>query len=160
MRVSHQKRTTMKQRSLMTEVKIKKSAASVLTPAYKTVGSAGCDVCSRENIRVWPGKTAAIMTGLYLQVPEGHECQVRSRSGLARDHGVVVAQGVGTIDSDFRGELCVLLLNTTRVPYEVKAGDRIAQLVFAPVTQVTFKDVDELDPSQRGEGGWGSTGVR
>lgn len=146
----------------MTEitVKIKKVGTSVSTPAYKTVGATGCDVCSRENATIPPNSSRLVRTGLFLEVPQGYECQVRPRSGLALNNGITVLNAPGTIDSDYRGEVGVLLYNTGTEPFNVRPGDRIAQFVFAPVTIATFEEADDLADTIRGSGGYGSTGVK
>jgi dUTP diphosphatase len=141
----------------MIEVKIKKKNPEIPTPQYKTTGSAGCDICASENIIVPWGSSVLVPTGIFLEVPEGYECQVRPRSGLALK-GITLMNSPGTVDSDFRGEMMILLVNHSNVNYSVNKGDRIAQLVFAPVTQATFEEVDELSETARGTGGWGSTG--
>lgn len=142
----------------MINVKIKKLDPDLSTPVYKTVGSAGCDICASEDTVVpWNGP-AMVPTGLFIEVPEGYECQVRPRSGLAKE-GITVFNSPGTVDSDFRGEMKILLYNVTDFDFEIKKGDRIAQLVFAPVEQAQFEVVDELSETIRGHGGWGSTGV-
>jgi dUTP pyrophosphatase len=127
-------------------------------PAYQTPGSAGIDLCADYTIDIPPGVIARMRTGLYLEIPEGYEAQVRSRSGLAYE-GIVVANSPGTIDSDYRGEVCVLLHNLGSYEYTISAGDRIAQLVFAPVIQVELEEVSELSDTERGTGGFGSTGI-
>ncbi len=127
-------------------------------PAYQTAGSAGCDIRSADTGTIPPGQRMLFGTGLRFEIPEGYECQIRPRSSLARNHGVIVFNSPSTIDSDFRGELAILLLNTGNEPFRVSRGDRIAQLVFAPVTRATFEEVDELSQTVRGMGGWGSTG--
>lgn len=101
-----------------------------------------------------------VSTGLFLEVPEGYECQVRPRSGLAAKHGVTVLNAPGTLDSDYRGELKILLYNAGRVSFPFGVGDRIAQLVFAPVEQAAFYEVENLSETDRGGGGFGSTGVK
>lgn len=141
-------------------VRIKKKRADLPTPVYKTKGSAGCDIVASEPATIQPGCRCLVPTGIFLEVPPGYECQVRPRSGLALSHGVTVFNSPGTIDSDYRGEVCILLYNAGVTPFEVQAGERIAQLVFAPVTQVTFEEAQELTDTARGTGGWGSTGVR
>lgn len=128
-------------------------------PAYKTAGSAGCDVFAFRDVVIYPGSRCLVPTGLFLEIPVGYECQVRSRSGIAMSHGVIVLNSPGTIDSDYRGEVGVLLYNAGDTPFEIRPGDRIAQLVFCPVTQVKFDVVDEIQQTERGSGGWGSTGV-
>jgi len=129
-----------------------------LPPKYITPGSAGCDLIASEEITLAPGKWAAVNTGLYLEIPKGYVAQVCPRSGLALKHGVSVLNAPGIIDSDYRGEVKVLLVNHDSLRYTVKKGDRIAQLVFMPVVQVQMKHVDQLTETDRGEGGFGSTG--
>lgn len=142
-------------------VKFSKVADDVREPVYSTDGAAACDVHAYENKTIPPGGKTMVRTGLFLEVPEGYECQVRPRSGLASKHGVTVMNSPGTVDSDYRGEMCVLLVNTSDKPYRVLLADRIAQLVFAPVTRAKFELVmfDELSKTSRAEGGWGSTGT-
>ena len=127
-------------------------------PAYATDGAAGMDVVAAEDVTLAPGARHAVATGLALAIPPGFEIQVRPRSGLALKHGITVPNTPGTIDSDYRGELKVILINHGHHPFEVRRGDRIAQLVLAPVTRATWLEVDELDETTRGEGGFGSTG--
>lgn len=141
-------------------VRIKKKRADLPIPVYKTSGSAGCDVVASESVIIQPGCRCLVPTGIFLEVPEGYECQVRPRSGLALSHGVAVLNSPGTIDSDYRGEVCVLLFNSGMTPFEVRAGERIAQLIFAPVTRARFEETQELQDTARGVGGWGSTGVK
>ena len=137
-------------------VKIKKSNPSIPTPVYKTAGAAGCDVTASEYITLRPGESSLVKTGLFLEIPEGFECQVRPRSGLAAKHGITVLNSPGTIDSDYRGELGVILVNHGSETYTVKEGERIAQLVFAPVVQASFVEVDELSSTVRNDRGFGS----
>lgn len=127
-------------------------------PGYATDGAAGMDVLSAEELTLAPGARHAVATGLALAIPAGFEVQVRPRSGLALKHGITVPNTPGTIDSDYRGELKVILINHGSDPFEVRRGDRIAQLVLAPVTRATWQAVAELDETVRGEGGFGSTG--
>lgn len=140
-------------------VKIKRSWNGIAVPAYQTPGSAGCDVQASEKKTVPARGIAIVGTGLFLEVPSGYECQVRPRSGLAAKHGVTVLNAPGTLDSDYRGELRVILANHSDTDFEIEAGDRIAQLVFAPVVQAQFELADELSETKRGSGGFGSTGV-
>jgi len=132
-------------------------------PAYHSAGAAGADLCAalapEEKIILEPGARHLIPTGLVLQLPEGYEGQVRPRSGIALHRGVTVLNTPGTIDSDYRGEVCVLLINLGAEPFEVVRGVRIAQLVVAPVTRVAFVAVAELEATARGAGGYGSTGL-
>jgi len=140
-------------------VKIRRSNEKASVPVYKTPGAAGCDVEAKEDVVIGAGYSALVSTGLFLEVPEGYECQVRPRSGLALSHGITVLNSPGTIDSDYRGEVKVLLHNTSKLPVRIEAGDRIAQLVFAPVVRAVFYEVDELTGTERGLSGFGSTGV-
>ena len=127
-------------------------------PSYATPGAAGMDVVAAEDIDLAPGQRHAVATGFRVAIPEGYEIQVRPRSGLAFKHGVTVPNTPGTIDSDYRGELKVLMINHGSEPFAVRRGERIAQLVPAAVTIATFDEVDELDDTRRGHGGFGSTG--
>ncbi len=144
----------------MINVKLKKLAPDVPDPVYGTQGAAGCDIHSNEDVTLCPGEKKLVKTGICMQIPDGYECQVRPRSGLALKSGVIVFNTPSTIDCDYRGELGILLINTSPTPFQVERKMRIAQLVFAPVTKATFETVDELDKTPRGDGGWGSTGVR
>jgi dUTP pyrophosphatase len=116
------------------------------------------DVVAAEDVMIAPGGRHAVATGLAMAIPEGFEIQVRPRSGLALKHGITVPNTPGTIDSDYRGELKVILINHGSEPFEIRRGDRVAQLVLAPVTQASWLPVDELDETERGAGGFGSTG--
>ena len=127
-------------------------------PAYATDGAAGMDVLAAEDVTLAPGARHAVATGLALAIPPGFEIQVRPRSGLALKHGIAVANTPGTIDSDYRGELKVILINHGVQEFEIRRGDRVAQLVLAPVIQASWLEVAELDETDRGEGGFGSTG--
>jgi dUTP pyrophosphatase len=127
-------------------------------PAYATEGAAGMDVLAAEDVTIDSGARHAVATGLALAIPAGYEIQVRPRSGLALKHGITVPNTPGTIDSDYRGELKVILINHGAEPFVIARGDRVAQLVLAPVTQASWLEVDELDATARGEGGFGSTG--
>jgi dUTP pyrophosphatase len=127
-------------------------------PAYATEGAAGMDVLAAEDVVLAPGARHAVATGLAMAIPHGFEIQVRPRSGLALKHGVTVPNTPGTIDSDYRGELKVIMINHGDAAFEIRRGDRIAQLVLAPVTQASWLPVEELDETARGEGGFGSTG--
>lgn len=132
--------------------------AGLPLPAYATSGAAGMDVVSAEDVTLAPGARHAVATGLALAIPAGYEIQVRPRSGLALKHGITVPNTPGTIDSDYRGELKVILTNHGAEPFTVQRGDRVAQLVLAPVVQAAWDEVAELDVTKRGEGGFGSTG--
>ena len=127
-------------------------------PAYATSGAAGMDVVSAEDVDLAPGARHAVATGLAMAIPEGFEVQVRPRSGLALKHGVTVPNTPGTIDSDYRGELKVIMINLGSETFSVRRGDRVAQLVLAPVTRASWLEVETLDETARGTGGFGSTG--
>ncbi len=129
-------------------------------PAYATPGAAGMDVVAAEDLDLAPGQRHAVATGFRVAIPEGYEIQVRPRSGLAFKHGISVPNAPGTIDSDYRGELKILLINHGPVPFPIRRGDRIAQLVPAVVTLAAFDEVEELEDTHRGHGGFGSTGVK
>jgi dUTP pyrophosphatase len=128
-------------------------------PAYATTGAAGMDVVAAEDLDLAPGARHAVATGFAMAIPEGYEVQVRPRSGLALKHGITCLNTPGTIDSDYRGEVKVILANLGSDPFPIRRGDRIAQLVPAPVQKATFALVDSLDETTRGAGGFGSTGV-
>jgi dUTP pyrophosphatase len=127
-------------------------------PSYTTPGAAGMDVVAAEDVNLAPGQRHAVATGFRVAIPEGYEIQVRPRSGLAFKHGISVPNAPGTIDSDYRGELKILLINHSAEPFAVRRGERIAQLVPAAVTLAAFDEVDELCDTDRGHGGFGSTG--
>lgn len=128
-------------------------------PAYATAGAAGADIVAAEEAVIQPGAIHAVATGIALAIPAGFEGQVRPRSGLALKHGVTVLNAPGTIDADYRGEVKVILINHGPAPFRIARGDRIAQLVVAPVTPARFERADVLPETQRGPGGFGSTGV-
>ena len=142
----------------MRKIKIKiQLEADRSLPIYQSKDAAGCDLINiGENIKLYPLDRAVINTGVHIQLPEGYEAQVRGRSGLNRDYGIVVP--TGTIDADYRGEIRVVVYNLSREPYIIKPGDRIAQLVICPVVQADWQQVEHLDKTDRGEGGFGSTG--
>lgn len=129
-------------------------------PSYQTAGAAGADICAfiSEDVTLKVGERKIIPTGLRFAIPQGFEVQVRPRSGLAAKNGVTVLNTPGTIDSDYRGEIKVILINLGQEDFTVHNGDRIAQIVVAPVTVGTFKEADSLDDTERGTGGFGSTG--
>ena len=129
-------------------------------PAYASPGAAGMDVVAAEDATLAAGERRAIATGFAMAVPDGFEIQVRPRSGLALRHGLTVANAPGTVDSDYRGEVKVLLVNLGEAPVPIARGDRIAQLVLAPVVRAAFDMVDTLEQTTRGAGGFGSTGMR
>ena len=127
-------------------------------PSYATDGAAGLDVVAAEDVTLAPGERHAVATGFSIAIPEGYEVQVRPRSGLALKHGITCLNTPGTIDSDYRGEVKVILANLGSEPFEVRRGERIAQLVPAPVLKADFREVTELSETSRGAGGFGSTG--
>ncbi len=127
-------------------------------PSYATPGAAGMDVVAAEDLDLAPGQRHAVATGFRVAIPHGYEIQVRPRSGLAFKHGISVPNTPGTIDSDYRGELKILLINHGAESFAIRRGERIAQLVPAAVTLATFDEVDELCETDRGHGGFGSTG--
>ncbi|MCB0508460.1 MAG: dUTP diphosphatase [Chitinophagales bacterium] len=130
-------------------------------PVYETVGSAGVDLRAQlqEPVLLKPLQRALIPTGLYIELPDGYEAQVRPRSGLALKKGVTVLNSPGTIDSDYRGEIKVIMINLSNETTVINTGERIAQLIVAKYERVQFKEVDELNDTERGEGGFGHTGV-
>lgn len=140
-------------------VAFKKLSPEAVLPAYAHPGDAGMDVCSVENITVAPGGRALVHTGLAMALPPGYEAQVRPRSGLALKRGVTVLNTPGTIDEGYRGEIGVILANFGDSDFVVEKGDRIAQMVIAPVTRAEVVEVGEVDSTDRGAGGFGSTGV-
>lgn len=143
------------------EVKIINKSKNEL-PAYETTSSAGVDLraFTIETITLKPLQRSLIKTGLFLEIPQGYEAQVRPRSGLALKHGISVLNSPGTIDADYRGEIGVILVNLSSEPFNVENGDRIAQLVFAEYKQAKFKNVVLLNETARGKGGFGSTGTK
>jgi dUTP pyrophosphatase len=127
-------------------------------PRYETAGAAGLDLRADEDFSLAPGERRLVPTGLALEIPAGHEGQVRPRSGLAARHGIGLVNAPGTIDADYRGEVQVILVNLGQAPYAARRGERIAQLVIAPVTRVEPVLAEELSDTHRGDGGFGSTG--
>ncbi len=127
-------------------------------PRYMTPGAAGLDLLADEPVSLAPGERRLVPTGLALEIPPGYEAQVRPRSGLAMRHGVGMVNAPGTVDSDYRGEVGVLLVNHGQERVDLARGDRVAQLVIAPVVQATLVEVGELARTERGDGGFGSTG--
>lgn len=134
------------------------NGADLPVPSYATPGAAGMDVVAAEDIVLASGQRHAVATGFAMAIPSGFEVQVRPRSGLALKHGITCLNSPGTIDSDYRGEVKVILANLGQEDFVIKRGDRIAQLVPAVVTRATFEMVDSLDVTDRGSGGFGSTG--
>jgi dUTP pyrophosphatase len=143
------------------QVQVLPSAEGIPLPQYETEHAAGMDLRAavERPLTLEPGQRCAVPTGLKIAVPAGYEAQVRARSGLAVRHGIALVNAPGTIDADYRGEVCVLLINLGQEPFTINRGDRIAQMVLAPVTRAVLEPVVEVDQTQRGEGGFGSTGV-
>lgn len=134
-------------------------AGDLPLPSYETSGSAGMDIRAAEDLTIAPAQRGLVGSGFAFAIPHGYEIQVRPRSGLALKKGVSIPNTPGTIDSDYRGELKVILINHGREDFVIQRGDRIAQIVVAPVQRGILKEVDRLDETARGEGGFGSTGV-
>ena len=148
----------------MPTLRVYKMRADAVTPCYETTGAAGLDLaaCLTTSITLEPGGTARVPTGLQMALPPGHEGQIRPRSGLAARHGITVLNAPGTIDEDYRGEVQVLLVNLGQQSFTITHGDRIAQLVIAPVVRARIEPVNDeaaLGGTERGDGGFGSTGV-
>lgn len=130
-------------------------------PSYETPSAAGMDVraCTREPITVQPMQRVLVPTGLRVQLPQGYEMQIRPRSGMALKHGITLANTPGTIDSDYRGEIGIIVINLSDQPYVINDGDRICQMVIKQYSHVEWEEVDSIDETVRGEGGFGHTGV-
>ena len=143
--------------SLNLEVPIQLTETATL-PSYQTVGAAGVDLCCSEGFTIHPMERKLVGTGIKLAIPSGFEAQVRPRSGLAIRHGISMVNSPGTIDSDYRGEIMLILINFGTETVEFNQGERIGQLVFCPVVQADLKVVERLDGTERGDGGFGSTG--
>ena len=145
------------------EVRIQRLPHAPGLPAYATAGSAGLDIAAAvagdEPLELAPGARALVPTGLRLAVPEGWEAQIRPRSGLALRHGLMLPNSPGTIDSDYRGELQIIVMNAGSEPVRIERGMKIAQLVLHPAPRVAWRECAELDATERGEGGFGSTGI-
>ena len=139
-------------------VKIKQMHGNAIIPKYQTPGSAGMDLHAVEDMEVWVGEAKVVPTGIGISVPPGHEAQIRPRSGLAANRQVTVLNSPGTIDSDYTGQLFVSTWNRGNAPFVINPMERLAQLVVIPVAQVAFNVVDEFGASDRGVGGFGSTG--
>lgn len=136
-------------------------AADLPLPGYESAGAAGMDLRAAIGapLILEPWRRAMVPTGIAIALPPGHEAQVRPRSGLAASHGVTVLNSPGTVDADYRGEISVILVNLSAEPFEIRRGDRIAQLVVAPVSRCAWREVEALEETARGGGGFGSTGV-
>ena len=146
----------------MIKILIKRLSKEVSLPKYETSGSSGMDLSANidAKINIEPGKTAIIPTGLALSIPKGFEIQIRPRSGLAAKQKISVLNTPGTIDSDYRGEIKVILINLSQESFKVEKGLRIAQMVVCPVVQAQLKEVNDLNETERGKGGFGSTGTK
>ena len=144
----------------MVKILIKRFNKNVKKPIYKTPGSSGMDLVAyvRNKIIIKPGKTALIPTGIAIAIPKSYEIQIRPRSGLAAKNGISVLNTPGTIDSDYRGEIKIILINLSKKTFVVKSGDRVAQMILCPVIKASLKEVANLPKSFRGKGGFGSTG--
>ena len=143
------------------EVRVKRlnHGAGLPLPEYATSGAAGMDICAAESLTLRAGRRHAVATGFAFAIPDGYEVQVRPRSGLALKHGITCLNTPGTIDSDYRGEVKAILANLGEDDFAIAKGDRIAQIVVAPVTQGVMVEVESVDETERGTGGFGSTGV-
>lgn len=143
------------------KIRFMKLNATAVAPEYQTAQAAGADLCAclSEPLTIRPGEYIMVSTGIAVELPEGHEMQVRPRSGLAAKHGITVLNAPGTIDSDYRGEINVLLINHGTTPFVVQHGDRIAQAVIAKYETVHFEAAERLEETERGADGFGSTGV-
>lgn len=142
-------------------MQIRIKSDSGIFPAYETEGSAGMDIRAylEESVTLAPGEHKMIPTGLYLEIPAGYEAQIRARSGLAAKYGIGLANGIGTIDSDYRGEIKIILINWGDKEFVINNGDRVAQMVIARYERVEWEASDELSSTERGSGGFGHTGV-
>ncbi|MCD6581190.1 MAG: dUTP diphosphatase [Desulfuromusa sp.] len=142
------------------QIEIKKIHPNAIIPVYMTELAAGMDICAQleKTLTVEPGERCLVSTGLAFAIPPGYEIQVRPRSGLALKHGIALVNSPGTIDADYRGEVCIILINHGHESFTINSGDRIAQLIVAPVCQADLIEVTELSETKRGAGGFGHTG--
>ena len=147
---------------MMTEILIKRLSKNISLPKYETDGSSGMDLAANieEDIKIEPGKSAIVPTGLAVSIPKNYEIQIRPRSGLAAKNQISVLNTPGTIDADYRGELKIILINHGKNDFKVEKGLRIAQMVLCPVIKAVLKEVDTLEGTERGSGGFGSTGSK
>lgn len=145
----------------MTKILIKKLSKTAIIPKYETQGASGVDISANinEDLTLATNKSILVPTGIAVSIPQGFEIQIRPRSGLAAKKGISVLNTPGTIDADYRGEIKVILINHGNEPFIIRNGDRIAQMVVCPIVQAKFEQVDELSDTERGSGGFGSTGV-
>ena len=146
----------------MTKIQIKKLSSTVSIPKYETPGSSGMDIAAHieNNIIINPGEKFLVSTGFSIAIPKGYEVQIRPRSGLAAKRSITVLNTPGTIDADYRGEIKVILINLGKEKFIVKNGERIAQMVVCPVVQANLEEVEDLPDTERGSGGFGSTGTK
>ena len=146
----------------MIKILIKRLSKEVSLPKYETKGSSGMDLAANINTKIYidPGKSVVIPTGLALSIPKGYEVQIRPRSGLAAKKNISVLNTPGTIDADYRGEIKVILVNLGKDSFEVENGLRIAQMVVCPVVQAQLEEINDLSETERGDGGFGSTGIK
>ena len=144
----------------MVKILVKRFDKNIKLPSYKTSGSSGMDIMAftKQKVTINPGKTAIIPTGIAVAIPKNYEIQIRPRSGLAANKSISVLNTPGTIDSDYRGEIKIILINLSKKSFKVKSGDRIAQMILSPITKGNFKEVKNLPKTIRGKGGFGSTG--
>ena len=144
----------------MVKILVKKFDKDIILPAYKTSGSSGMDLVAyiKNKITINPGKTAMIPTGIAIAIPKNYEIQIRPRSGLAAKKGISVLNTPGTVDSDYRGEIKIILINLSKKSFVVKSGDRVAQMVLCPITKGKLQEVKNLPKTVRDKGGFGSTG--
>jgi len=143
---------------MVLNIKIQK-ISDVQTPVYAHKGDSGVDIYSAEDYELKPMERKLISTGIKIQIPLGYEGQVRPKSGLATNHGISLANAVGTIDSTYRGEVKVAVINLNNIPYKIEKGKKIAQLIFTKVEEAVFEEVKELEETTRNDGGFGSTGI-
>ena len=145
----------------MTKILIKKLSKTAIVPKYETQGASGVDISANinEDLTLATNESTLVPTGIAVSIPQGFEIQIRPRSGLAAKKGISVLNTPGTIDADYRGEIKVILINHGNEPFIIRNGDRIAQMVVCPIVQAKFEQVDELNDTERGSGGFGSTGV-
>ncbi len=146
----------------MTEILIKRLSKNIILPKYETSGSSGLDLSAniKTSVKIEPGETTIIPTGISVSIPKNFEIQIRPRSGLAAKNQITVLNTPGTIDADYRGEIKVILINLSKETFVVENGARIAQMVVCPVIKAKLKEVDSLDNTSRGSGGFGSTGMK
>ena len=144
----------------MVKILVKKFDNNIKLPTYKTSGSSGMDLVAyiKNKIIIDPGKTVMIPTGIAVAIPKNYEIQIRPRSGLAAKKGISVLNTPGTVDSDYRGEIIIILINLSKKPFVVKSGDRVAQMILCPVAKGKLQEVKNLPKTVRGKGGFGSTG--